>query len=74
MLVVPTGAPITIANEAIGTSPLAADKTNKALSVIFNNAVIYVVSVTHYFSFTNFSKKIVFYFISLINSKMHAII
>ena len=57
MLVVPTGAPITIANEAIGTSPLAADKTNKALSVVFNNAVIYVVSVLLIISLSQISAK-----------------
>ena len=57
-LAFPTGAPMTVPNEAIEMLPLFADKT------IF----------THYFSFMNFSYKIIFGFIDFIESNLLLII
>ena len=64
-LVIPTGAPITVANDAIERLPLVTDKTIKGLSKQSKEAK-YLLSRLLIFSFFNLCNKKIFGFIDFI--------
>ena len=73
VLVILTGAPVTVAYEAVETLPLVADKTKKVYQKN-QHCILLTECFTYCFSLTDFSNKIVFCSIDFINSTPQSIV
>ena len=61
-LTIPTGAPMTVANDAIEMLPVVKDKTINDMKIVKRSDTL-TKSFAHWFSFFNLSNKIIFNFI-----------